>query len=76
MNKQIQLFCRNNIPMKVSDKHCVKRLLVHVIEPTVEGLLLREIAPGLSIERVVVATEAKLIIPAHVPERALSPTAC
>jgi acetate CoA/acetoacetate CoA-transferase beta subunit len=45
------------------------------IEPTEEGLLLREIAPGLSIERVVAATEAKLIIPAHVPEMALSLTA-
>jgi acetate CoA/acetoacetate CoA-transferase beta subunit len=44
-----------------------------VIEPTEEGLLLREIAPGLSIEKVVAATEANLIIPAHVPEMALGP---
>ena len=42
-----------------------------VIEPTEEGLLLREIAPGLSIERVVAATEANLIVSAHVPEMAL-----
>jgi acetate CoA/acetoacetate CoA-transferase beta subunit len=46
-----------------------------VIEPTEEGLLLREIAPGVSIERVVAATEANLIIPAHVPEMALGPDA-
>ena len=44
-----------------------------VIEPTEEGLLLREVAPGLSIERVVAATEANLIIPAQVPEMALGP---
>jgi acetate CoA/acetoacetate CoA-transferase beta subunit len=44
-----------------------------VIEPTEEGLLLREIGPGLSIERVVAATEANLIIPAQVPEMALGP---
>src|SRR5512139_459896 len=32
-----------------------------VIEPTEEGLLLREIAPGLSLEQVIAATEANLI---------------
>ena len=32
-----------------------------------------QLLPGLSIERVVAATEAKLIIPAHVPEMALGP---
>jgi acetate CoA/acetoacetate CoA-transferase beta subunit len=46
-----------------------------VIEPTEEGLLLREIAPGLTIERVVAATEATLIVPSHVPEMALGPDA-
>lgn len=33
-----------------------------VIEPTSNGLLLRELAPGISIEEVIAATEAKLII--------------
>ena len=42
-----------------------------VIEPTEEGLLLREVAPGFSIEKVVAATEANLIVSAHVPEMAL-----
>lgn len=46
-----------------------------VIEPTEEGLLLRETAPGVSIEKVVAATEANLIVPAHVPEMALGPEA-
>ena len=39
-----------------------------VIEPTEEGLALRETAPGVSIENVIAATEANLIVPAHVPE--------
>jgi acetate CoA/acetoacetate CoA-transferase beta subunit len=43
-----------------------------VIEPTAEGLVLRERAPGVSVADVVNATAAKLIIPPTVPEYALS----
>jgi len=43
-----------------------------VIEPTEEGLVLREVAPGVTVEQVVAATEAKLIIPKHVPEMAVA----
>jgi acetate CoA/acetoacetate CoA-transferase beta subunit len=39
-----------------------------VIEPTEEGLVLRETAPGVTVEQVVADTEASLIIPANVPE--------
>lgn len=39
-----------------------------VIEPTEEGLVLRETAPGVSTEQIIAATEATLIIPAQVPE--------
>jgi acetate CoA/acetoacetate CoA-transferase beta subunit len=39
-----------------------------VIEPTEEGLLLRELAPGLTVTAVRQATEADLIIPDQVPE--------
>jgi acetate CoA/acetoacetate CoA-transferase beta subunit len=42
-----------------------------VIEPTDEGLVLRETAPGVTIEEIVAATDARLIIPAHVPEMPL-----
>jgi acetate CoA/acetoacetate CoA-transferase beta subunit len=34
-----------------------------VIEPTEQGLVLRELAPGVTKEQVIAATEAKLIIP-------------
>ncbi len=39
-----------------------------VIEPTEEGLVLKETAPGITVDQVIAATEAKLIIPAQVPE--------
>jgi len=39
-----------------------------VIEPTSEGLVLRELAPGISVATVRRATQAELIIPAQVPE--------
>jgi acetate CoA/acetoacetate CoA-transferase beta subunit len=38
-----------------------------VLEPTEEGLVLRELAPGVTTEQVIAATEAKLIVPDHVP---------
>jgi len=39
-----------------------------VIQPTAEGLILKEVAPGVTVDQVVAATEAKLIIPESVPE--------
>jgi acetate CoA/acetoacetate CoA-transferase beta subunit len=38
-----------------------------VIEPTAEGLLLREVAPGVSVQDVLAQTEARLIVPVSVP---------
>ena len=39
-----------------------------VIEPTEAGLVLKETAPGITVDQVIAATEAHLIIPAQVPE--------
>jgi len=39
-----------------------------VIEPTADGLVLREIAPGISVEHVLAATQAALIVPRNVIE--------
>lgn len=39
-----------------------------VIEPAAAGLVLREVAPGVSVAEVVAATAARLIVPDHVPE--------
>lgn len=43
-----------------------------VIEPTEEGLVLRETGPGVTVEQVVEATAATLIVPEDVPEMALA----
>lgn len=43
-----------------------------VLEPGPDGLLLRERAPGVSVEAVIAATAAALILPAEVPEMALN----
>jgi acetate CoA/acetoacetate CoA-transferase beta subunit len=43
-----------------------------VIEPTDTGLVLRERAPGVSLETIVAATDANLAIPTNVPEMPIS----
>lgn len=43
-----------------------------VIEPTPEGLVLRERAPGVGVEEVCAATAAPLIVPPTVPEMVLA----
>jgi acetate CoA/acetoacetate CoA-transferase beta subunit len=42
-----------------------------VIHPTDDGLVLREVAPGVSKDAVIKATQASLIVPEHVPEMAI-----
>lgn len=42
-----------------------------VIEPTDRGLVLKETAPGVTVEQVLAATQAELIVPAQVPVMAL-----
>ena len=43
-----------------------------VMQPTADGLLLRERAPGVSVEEIVAATEARLLIVGDVPEMPLA----
>ena len=43
-----------------------------VIEPTAEGLVLRERAPGVSVADIVDATPARLLVPTTVPEMTLT----
>jgi acyl CoA:acetate/3-ketoacid CoA transferase beta subunit len=44
-----------------------------VLEPSAQGLILKERAPGVSVEAVRAATAAPLIILGDVPEMALTP---
>jgi acetate CoA/acetoacetate CoA-transferase beta subunit len=43
-----------------------------VIEPSSDGLILKEVAPGVTHKDVVAATGAKLIVPARIPEMVLA----
>ncbi|QLH12990.1 3-oxoacid CoA-transferase subunit B [Paracoccus pantotrophus] len=56
----LPLTARRRIDLVVTD--------LAVIEPTAEGLVLRERAPGVSIAQIEDATEARLILLAEVPE--------
>jgi acetate CoA/acetoacetate CoA-transferase beta subunit len=38
-----------------------------VIEPTAEGLVLKETAPGVTVDQVISASSARLLVPEHVP---------
>jgi acetate CoA/acetoacetate CoA-transferase beta subunit len=44
-----------------------------VIEPSPEGLILLERAPGVDIDAIVAATGTALIVPVDVPEMAILP---
>ena len=44
-----------------------------VLEPTSDGLLLREVAPGVSVQDVIAVTDARLVIPTNVPTMRLAP---
>jgi acetate CoA/acetoacetate CoA-transferase beta subunit len=43
-----------------------------VLEPTDGGLLLKEVAPGVTVQQVVAATEATVIVPENVPVMAVT----
>lgn len=44
-----------------------------VLEPTSDGMLLKELAPGVSVQDVTAVTEATLVIPTNVPTMRLAP---
>lgn len=42
-----------------------------VLEPTPDGLVIREVAPGINVDQVRAASAAELLAAAYVPEMAL-----
>ena len=44
-----------------------------VLEPTADGLLLKEVAPGVAAQDVIAVTDATLVVPIEVPTMRLVP---
>ncbi|MBC7905196.1 MAG: 3-oxoacid CoA-transferase subunit B [Rhodospirillaceae bacterium] len=63
---------RCNLPLTSVRRISLVITEMAVIEPTDDGLVLREVAPGVTVEQVVAATEATLIVPANVPVMAIA----
>jgi len=59
--------------LPLTGKRCVHSIITDmaVLDITPDGLLLRERAPGATVEAIVAATGARLIVPDHVPEMAI-----
>jgi len=70
VNKAGESKILNNCTLPLTGVGCVKRIVTElaVMEVTPNGLRLLERAPGVSVEDIVKATEAKLIIEGDIPE--------
>ena len=73
VNKAGESKILNNCTLPLTGVGCVKKIVTElaVMEVTPNGLHLLERAPGVSVEDIVKATEAKLIIDGDVPEMIL-----
>jgi acetate CoA/acetoacetate CoA-transferase beta subunit len=61
-----------NLPLTAQRRVSLIVTDLAVIEPTEAGLVLRERAPGVSVQDIVAATAARLVVPDDVPEMQLA----
>ena len=56
--------------LPITGVRCVKKIVTNlaVLDVTEEGFLLKERAPGVSVEEIKAATEGRLVVPGEVPE--------
>ncbi|UOG73820.1 3-oxoacid CoA-transferase subunit B [Hymenobacter tibetensis] len=56
--------------LPITGLHCVKKIVTElaVLDVTPDGFVLRERAPGVSVEQIRAATAGKLVVPDEVPE--------
>jgi acetate CoA/acetoacetate CoA-transferase beta subunit len=66
---------RCNLPITAARRVSLVVTELAVIEPTADGLVLRERAPGVSIEEIKTATAARLVVAAEVPEMCIGTAA-
>jgi 3-oxoacid CoA-transferase subunit B len=60
----------SNCSLPLTGKGCIKKVLTDLAWLEIEGgaFILRERAPGVSVEEIIEKTQGKLIVPDHVPE--------
>jgi 3-oxoacid CoA-transferase subunit B len=65
---QSKLLSECTLPL--TGKGCIKRVLTDLALMDIDGgkFILRERAPGVSVEEILNLTEGELIVPKHVPE--------
>jgi 3-oxoacid CoA-transferase subunit B len=64
----------NECTLPLTGKHCIKRVLTDLALLEIEDgkFILRERAPGVSVEEIVELTEGELYVPENVPEMQIS----
>ena len=69
---QSKILARCNLPLTSTRRIDLIVTDLAVLVPTEDGLVLKERAPGVSVEEIIAATQAKLVVPSNVSEMKLN----